>query len=79
MKKQSRDFSHGFDPERNMPMTLVMAWFRSGTRRWQKQSFAAANFGVKKEPKGTPEGVQMKVKSSQNRFKKRRGLKITKM
>ena len=44
MKKQSRDFSHGFDPERNMPMTLVMAWFRSGTRRWQKQSFAAAHF-----------------------------------
>ena len=37
------------------------------------------HFGAKKEPNGTPEGVQMKVKSSQNRFKKRRGLKITKM
>ena len=56
MKKQRHDFSHGCAPERNMAMTLVMAWFRSGTRRWQKQSFAAANFGVQKVPRGLPKG-----------------------
>ena len=28
------------------------------------------HFGAKKEPNGTPEGAQMKVKWNQNRFKK---------
>ena len=66
MKKQRHDFSHGCAPERNMAMTLVMAWFRSGTRRWQKQSFAAANFGAMLAALGVPVGGPEAAKRDKN-------------